>query len=83
MDNATIPLLEDSNNPPKWFDYLDQIDIDGDGYRDLVAGRQYNSRGKSGRSPNLPSTYTITFWLTDKKGSYNGGTKLLTTLRFI
>lgn len=31
MDKATKPLLGDSNNPPKWFDYLDQIDIVGDG----------------------------------------------------
>lgn len=79
VDKPSIALIGDANNPPKWFDYLDQIDIDGDGYRDLVAGRSsYDSRGISGLSPNLPTTYTIPFWLSDRKGNFKGSTKLIT-----
>jgi hypothetical protein len=54
---------------------LDQIDIDGDGFRDLVAGRaSYDSKGMT---TNLPKTYTIPLWLSNKKGSYLGSTKIL------
>lgn len=76
IDKQTIPLIGDPSNPPKWFDYLDQIDIDGDGFRDLVAGRaSYDSKGMT---TNLPSTFTIPIWLSNKKGSYSSGTKMLT-----
>ncbi len=76
VDRATINLIGDVNNPPKWFDYLDQIDIDGDGYRDLVAGRaSYDSRGMT---TNLPTTYTIPLWLSNKRGGYTGATRVLT-----
>jgi hypothetical protein len=64
ISNQWQKLVGDANNPPKWFDYLDQIDMNGDGFRDLVAGRaSYDSKGLV----NGPPIYQVPVWLWDKQ----------------
>ena len=65
-----ISLIGDKSNPPLWFDYLDQIDVNNDGFRDLVAGRGSYAWG----SPTGgPSSFMIPVWIWDNSNKkYNG-----------
>lgn len=71
IDNPSIRLVGDKSNPPLWFDYLDQIDMNKDGYRDLVAGRGSYAWG----SPNGgPSSFMVPVWVWDNNNKKYRGT---------